>query len=419
MARPKAKAPARRYHISGQSIVTLDGRDIYLGKHDSPECIARYAVLIGIYQSGGLKLPEDFDPAELDHKAATLLGVADTPAQQADQPVQVQHVTALFREHIKLKYATVPQEMRRHERLCSQLEEQFGEVLAQDFGPVRLKSFREFLIREGNSGKKPLARKYINRLVRCVVGIFRHAVAGELIGIDLVHRLETLEALRNGQTSAPEVPAVEPANIEDVRKTAEHLSPIIKAMLRIQIATGARPSEICIMRPCDIDRTGDIWIYHPSRHKTSFRGKAKAIPLVNDAREAVTEFLQRAPDAFCFSPKEAMAWRHAVAAANRVTPDSCGNRVGSNRKETPKSVPRDRYDTSSYRQAIQRAARRASVRQWHPYQLRHLTATVVRAALGIEEARALLGHSTALMTAHYARESIEAATRAAAAAPKL
>ncbi len=46
MARPKAKAPARRYHMSGNSVVTIAGRDFYLGKHDSPESIARYAVLI-------------------------------------------------------------------------------------------------------------------------------------------------------------------------------------------------------------------------------------------------------------------------------------------------------------------------------------------------------------------------------------
>ena len=41
MARPKAKAPARRYHIRGQSIVTIAGRDIYLGPRDSAESIAR------------------------------------------------------------------------------------------------------------------------------------------------------------------------------------------------------------------------------------------------------------------------------------------------------------------------------------------------------------------------------------------
>ncbi len=73
MARPKSKAPARRYHMSGQSVVTIDGRDYYLVPYDSPESIGRYAVLIGIYQSGGLSLPENFDPASLDQHAAGLL----------------------------------------------------------------------------------------------------------------------------------------------------------------------------------------------------------------------------------------------------------------------------------------------------------------------------------------------------------
>jgi hypothetical protein len=59
MARPKAKAPSLRYHISGQSVTTIDGRDFYLGKHDSPEAFARYAVLIRIYQEHGLCLPDD------------------------------------------------------------------------------------------------------------------------------------------------------------------------------------------------------------------------------------------------------------------------------------------------------------------------------------------------------------------------
>ncbi|MEO8268519.1 MAG: hypothetical protein ABI557_02295 [Aureliella sp.] len=34
MVRPKAKAPTRRYHISGQSVTTIGGKDYYLGKHD-------------------------------------------------------------------------------------------------------------------------------------------------------------------------------------------------------------------------------------------------------------------------------------------------------------------------------------------------------------------------------------------------
>jgi len=74
MARPKAKVPTRQYRISGQSVVRIAGRDFYLGPHDSAESIGRYAVLVGIYQSNGLTLPDDFDAASLDVQAAALLG---------------------------------------------------------------------------------------------------------------------------------------------------------------------------------------------------------------------------------------------------------------------------------------------------------------------------------------------------------
>lgn len=53
MARPRLKTPVRRYPISGQSVVRISERDFYLGPQHSPEAIARYAVLVAIYQAGG------------------------------------------------------------------------------------------------------------------------------------------------------------------------------------------------------------------------------------------------------------------------------------------------------------------------------------------------------------------------------
>jgi integrase len=409
-------APARRYHLSGQSVVTIGGRDYYLGPHDSPESIARYAVLISIYQANGLTLPDGFDAASLDVQAATLLGQLSpqvAAADQAKQPKLVRHITAAYREHTAEKYANTPQEKHRNDRLCDQLDAKFGDLPIDEFGPLKLKAFRADRIAEG------LARKYVNRLTNCVIGVFSHAVSCEMVDIEKVAQLKTLEPLRYGQTTAPETKKVTPVSLDVVRKTAEHLSPIVRAMLRIQIATGMRPKELCMMRPIDIDRTGAVWLYRPSSHKTAHTGKTKVLPLIGDAREAITDYLQRDPQAFCFSPIEAMAWRHAVGASKRVTPPNQGNRPGTNVKANPKSKPRDRYDAVSYRQAITRAANAAKVPHWFPYQCRHLTATMVRAALRIEDAQALLGHSTPLMTAHYAQESIEAATRAAKAAPTL
>lgn len=313
--------------------------------------------------------------------------------------------------------------------MANAIDSIYGDVLVDKFGPVKLKEFRDELVKNGmprkneaaqKKQKKPLSRKYINRLIASVIAMFTNAVAGELVDASKVQQLQSLETLRNGQTTAPETKPVRPVPIEHVRATAPHLSPVVKAMLRIQIATGMRPGELCIMRPCDIDRSGDVWIYVPSKHKTGWRGKSKAIPIIGDARDAVTDFLQRHPEAFCFSPVESLAWRHAVGASNRVTPLSCGNRPGNNRKKKPRKTPRDHYDSHSYRQSLQRAQKTAGCPHWFPYQLRHLNATVIRAALGgTEEAQALLGHSTALMTAHYAATSIDAAVRAAKAAPNL
>jgi len=429
MARPKCKVPERRYHISGQSRVTIDGRDFYLGKHDSPESIARYAVLVSIYQKHGLKLPDDFDLRSTDECAAMILAQS-SPAvvQQPNGVFTVSHVTAIYREHVKTKYPHSEQDRQRCDRLCEILEEHYADIPVEEFGPVKLAEVRELLVKHGlrkspdeKRGKsRKTSRKYVNRLTRAVIAIFNHGVSKELVRVEKVAQLRTLEPLKYGQTEAVENDDVMPVNIDDVRKTAKHLSPIIKAMLRVQIATGMRPKEIFSMRPCDIDRSGVVWLYSPASHKTKHKGKKRVIPIVGDARDAITDYLNRETDAYLFSPAEAMAWMRSVSTANRKTPAKYGNRVGTNRVTNPKRQPSGQYTAQSYRQAIQRAAKTAGVSHWHPYQLRHLTATVVRAALGgTEGAQALMGHSTALMTDHYAMKSIEAATRAANAAPKL
>lgn len=416
MARPKAKAPARRYHMSGQSVVTIGGRDFYLGPHDSPESIARYAALIIHYQSAGMTLPDDFDQSSLDIQAAKMLGQLSPQAaasDQAKQPKLVRHVTAAYREHIATKYAETPAEIHRLTAICDDIDRHDGDVEATKYGPLRLQAQRQRWV---DSGK---ARVYCNRLTNAVKRIWKFAVSQELVTSSCWESLRSLEALQIGQTTAHETDPIGPADIDHVRATAKFLSPVVKSMMRIQIATGMRPSEVCRMRPCEIDRAGEVWVYRPVKHKTARRGKIKAVPLIGDARDAITDYLQRDPQAFCFSPREAMAWKRAVNSANRTTPMSCGNRAGTNRKTAPAKQPGECYDHGSYRQAIQRAAKAAGVAKWNPYQLRHLAATVIREALGVEAAQAALGHSHADMTEHYAKLSLAKAIEAAKAAPKL
>ncbi|XZE19702.1 hypothetical protein SH449x_005029 [Pirellulaceae bacterium SH449] len=57
MARPRSLVPALRYHISGQSVCEINGTTYYLGAADSPESIARYAVLIRGAAASASQLP--------------------------------------------------------------------------------------------------------------------------------------------------------------------------------------------------------------------------------------------------------------------------------------------------------------------------------------------------------------------------
>jgi hypothetical protein len=50
--------PSYRLHkSSGRAVVTIDGRDIYLGKHDTAESRAEYHRLIAEWHTNGRRLP--------------------------------------------------------------------------------------------------------------------------------------------------------------------------------------------------------------------------------------------------------------------------------------------------------------------------------------------------------------------------
>ncbi len=46
--------------------------------------------------------------------------------------------------------------------------------------------------------------------------------------------------------------------------TLPYLPAVVADMVRFQRLTGARPGEVCQLRPCDVDWSGDVWEYRPS-----------------------------------------------------------------------------------------------------------------------------------------------------------
>lgn len=83
------------------------------------------------------------------------------------------------------------------------------------------------------------------------------------------------------------------------------------------------------------------------------------------------------------------------------------------RTVNPKLSPADRYTPTSNAHAVRKATKKAGVPHWHPNQLRHLFATEVRKAHGLEAAQVLLGHSRADVTQVYAERNLALAARVA------
>lgn len=241
MVRPKSETPALTYHISGQAVVRIDGKDYYLGRHGSAESLARYAFIIAEYQRNGLSLPDSFDMRSLTALVESLTSGRPADAistHQAAEPILVKHLTAAYRDYVATRYKNSQSEKSRCLQACRILESEFAYIEADKFGPRALLKLRCTWVADGRS------RQYCNRTTNSVFKIFKWAVSAELADITTHQRLKTVEPLRMGESDAYDTEPVTPANLDDVRKTIEYLPPQLRAVVRIQVATGARPSEI-------------------------------------------------------------------------------------------------------------------------------------------------------------------------------
>ncbi len=161
-----------------------------------------------------------------------------------------------------------------------------------------------------------------------------------------------------------------------------------------------------MLRPCDLDRTGEVWQYRPESHKTEHHGRERIIFIGPQAQGILLRYLARDHQAYCFRPCDSEAKRLAENERNRKTPLSCSNVRGSNVKRKPKRKPGKQYTTGSYRRAIHRACDKAGIERWSPNRLRHTAATEVRKKFGLEDAQIILGHASADVSQVYAERDM-------------
>jgi integrase len=282
------------------------------------------------------------------------------------------------------------------------MEVLYGHELASLFGAKKLKAVRDLMVGGYDSGGKHfrgLCRKQVNARMGRIKRVFKWAASEELVPVAVYQAIATLAALRPGRTTAPERLPVMPVDDAVFRSTLPFLSPVLAAMAELQYLGAMRPGEACVMRPCDLDRSGDVWEYRPHAHKGIWRSRERVVYIGPQAQKILEPFLDRDPEQYCFVPREAMFWRREKRRRERKSAVQPSQIDRSN--PGPTKRPGVRYTTSSYSKAIKYACRKHHLPHWHPNQLRHAMATRVRKEFGLESAQVVLGHSRADVTQVY------------------
>lgn len=212
------RVPSYRHHKpTGQAVVTIKGRDIYLGRWNTAASRAEYDRLIAEFLANGRQLRDEVDTTV----------------------VEVINAYRKFAEQYYRKNGEVTREYGCIKEALKIVRELYGRKLANEFGPLALKAVRQRMVDNGWS------RGYINKSIGRIRRCFKWAVENELVRRDMYHGLMAVSGLRKGRSEAREPDPVMPVDDATVQATLPHLSPVVADMIRFQRLTGGRPQDVC------------------------------------------------------------------------------------------------------------------------------------------------------------------------------
>ena len=372
MRGPSKTPPKYRKHKStGQAIVTLDGKDFYLGPHGTKTSKAEYDRLIGEWLANGRSLPKPDKVMTVTMLAAAYLKFAKGYyVKNGKQTDEVPGIKAAIK-YLLTSYST---------------------TMVCDFGPLALEAVREQIIAVGNS------RSYINKTANRIRRMFKWGVAKELVPVQVHQALTALPGLKKGKTKAREADPILPVDNATVEATLQHASKVIQDMVRFQQLTGCRPGEVRSLRPCEIDRTTadktdnspSVWRYRPESHKMEHKGRDRVILIGPKAQAIILPYLLRDENEVCFEKPSG-------------GPFARWNYSEKINQACDKAFPAPKGTKGDALKAWRKQHR------WAPNRLRHSRATDIRRQFGLEASQAVLGHSNADVTQIYAERDIEKA----------
>jgi integrase len=406
------RTPSYRYHNARNcAVVTVNGKDHYLGVYDSPSSWEKYHRLVAEWLAGC-----DLPPAQP--------GPVKAPLTIAELILAYWNFVKGY--YIKNGLPTSEQNTIR-QALCY-VRSLYGSTPAHEFTPKKLKAIRQAMIEhdivrkrkvrhpftgqpewEVRVVKHGLARRFINKQIARIKRMFGWAVEEELLPVAVHAALLRVRGLKKGKSLAREKPRIKPAPAAQVDAVLPHVPVPIRAMILVQRLCGGRPQDVVQMQLADIDMDGEIWEYRPRQHKTQHHNgeddpdRDRVVFLGPRAQAILKPFIAEAPEGYLFSPIRSEKARNALRRDCRQSPmtPSQASRKPRVRKHAP---IRDHYDVASYRRAIRRACLKIGIPVWHPNQLRHGRLTEIRKSFGLEASRVCAGHKEVGVTQHYAEQ---------------
>jgi integrase len=354
MSRKATWPPRIQFHApSGQDRIRVRGKDYYLGAHGSPEARKEYARL-----------------------CLQLAGAAPATSP-ASNPPTVALVALKWREHALKKYGETSPQVKDYDRALAVALEMFRDLPAGEIDVDRLDAVRE---RMTSSGGRNWCRNFANRMTTRIKTVWRWAERTKMVPKGTWEHLRTLEAIPPLAPGVRETAPRKPCALEDVEKVSAELRPTPQAVLWLCWRTGARPGEFRQLRAGEVDRSGELWVCRPARHKNAHRNQTRAIVLSPEARAIIEPWLTgKGPEDLVFPvPGRGTA-----------------------------------YPRQSLCRVIRQAAKRAEVKLYL-YQCRHAAKRRVTREMGLDAARAMLGQKSIATTDNYAAGADEDLAREAA-----
>jgi len=295
-------------------------------------------------------------------------------------------------------------------------------ILLKNFGGQAIESLdsSHFLILQEKYVEHGVSRQYCNMLMGYIRRMLNWGKLKKMVSLKVKEEAKAVPPLKKGKKQrAPDKPKRKAVREGVVNRTLPYLLPTIRAIVQIQRATGARPSEICNMKVGEIDTkftTQDgmnIWMYVPGTHKNAWREDdddcPRIIPLGKPEQEIIApRLIGKSDDDYVFSPRDTEQERRERDAARRKTKVQPSQLAKMRRNAKKPKRQRTPYTAEAYNRAIHRAIEVANkhlpdaerIPFWTPYMLRHSKVTNVIAE-ALNTARATVGQKSLATTQRY------------------